>query len=364
MLTQRQHDVLEQVVRLHIEEGGPVSSSRVRDLLREDLSAATVRGVMAELIDMGFLQQPHTSAGRVPTERAYRRYVEGLQLIAPIARNEANDLQRACRSGGEDMHLTLQEVSRTLALSTDCTCMVRPPSLDLAVLKRIQFIKLSGGRNEINRILVLLVSHSGQIQNRIVPVRAYFVQKELDSFCSALNRQFSGMRLAEIRAALAREVTLREKNLEALRRKLLDTLLQGTRSAGLIINGQLTISGLDATPAFAPLGEVREKAVIQEKKRLMQLLDGCLEAEGVRWFIGVSPVSGKGENCSVVAAKFAGPESAMTGSLGLVGPLRLDYAHIIPLVKFTAELLTRYWSGTLVGEEAAGEGAARLPPKA
>ena len=342
MLTQRHQDILKLVVRAHIEGGEPIGSKTVGERSQLGISSATIRAVMAELEDLGFLIQPHTSAGRVPTDRGFRFYVDSLLEMASLGNEEKEQIIRACEQGSEDREEILARVSQVLASMTLNACLVRTPDLRHAVLRRIQFIKLSS-RSGLDRILVLLVSDSGQLHNREFYLENSPSQARLDRFGSALSRHLEGMTLPELREHLLGEVEQGERDYRLLCGNLLESFSDTSLGGGLIVNGRMNVFR-----SFMDLSHIHEMlAVLEEKKKLIHLLDECLDLEGVRLFIGSESNLARTGGCTVVAAHFRGSEGLFPGTLGVLGPTRLDYAHIIPLVDFTAKVLSTLFSAAI-----------------
>ena len=351
MLTKRQSDVLKLIVQAHIEGGEPVASKAVHDRSQLGVSPATIRSVMSDLEEMGYLLQPHTSSGRVPTDLGFRLYVDHLLEVASLTRTEKERILHACRAGGEDLHATLSEVSQVLAALTPNASIVRTHGPAHAVLRRVQFIKLATGSSREERILALLISESGGLLSRVFFPGGHFEQKNLDNFGQYLSNQMQGRDLAGVREHLLREVEQGEAEHRALCRNLLESVSSSSAAGGLIINGRMNVfsSPLD----FSRIREILE--LLEEKRSLVRLLDECLVLEGVQLFIGAESKLGASGGCTMVAANFVDGANAFQGAVGVLGPTRLNYAHVIPLVDFTAKVLS-----TLLPEPLAGP-SVRIP---
>lgn len=331
MLSSRHEEILKAVIRAHVETGEPVGSRTLS--LHLSLSPASIRNAMAELEALGLLSQPHPSAGRVPTDQGFRAYADRLRELHPVPEEEQARIQEAC-AGGEGVEETLAAVGAVLASLAECASLVLPPRLDEAVLERIQFVPLAG-----TRILVLLVTTSGQLLNRVIQLPEGLRDRELDGFGQELSRRMAGLTLAQAREILLQELKTGQRDYYMLRRRLLETIFQQvSRAAGLIIDGSANLLGF---PELSDAGRLREVlAAMEGKRKLIRLLDRCLEAEGVQLFIGSESPNAMVQGCSVVASPFTGPERRSRGSVGLLGPTRLDYAHLIPLVDYTARVLS------------------------
>ncbi|MBF0463273.1 MAG: heat-inducible transcription repressor HrcA [Magnetococcales bacterium] len=344
MLTKRHHEILRLVVHAHMEGGEPVGSKTITERSQLGVSSATVRNAMVELEEMGLLTQPHASAGRVPTDLGFRFYVDSLLEVAALSREEQARIIRVCEQGSEDLETVLARVSQVLATMTMNACMVRTPDVRHAVLRRVQFIKLTG-RSGLDRILALLISDSGQLRSRVFYLESNPSQEKLDRFGLLLSRQLEGMTLSEVREHLQHEVEQSEQEYRMLCGNLLESVTGSFVGGGLIVNGRMNVFR-----SFMDLAHIQEMlAVLEEKKGLVHLLDKCLDLEGVRLFIGAeAEVSRTG--CAVVAAPFKGADGSYPGTLGVLGSTRMDYAHVIPLVGFTTKVLSTLFSdGTVSG---------------
>ncbi|MBF0152710.1 MAG: heat-inducible transcription repressor HrcA [Magnetococcales bacterium] len=340
MLTQRHGTILKLVVEAHIARGGAVGSQSLRDQAHLNLSTATIRNAMSELEVMGYLTQPHTSAGRIPTDRGYRFYVDALLERDPLGTGTKSRILEACEKGGNDLPTTLNQISKEVATLTHQACLVLPPDMKNAILERIHFIRLEG-RSGLrgSKVLALLVSHSGQLQNRILNLEESYAQKELDAFGRSLSRRMKGLTLKEVRQQLEEEVASGEQHYRDLQKKLLEGAVGSwSGGMGLIVNGHLNLLTPDDLAGSGRLLDVL--AEIEEKKKYIGLLDHCLRTKGVQLFIGAESELSREGGCAMVACKFSGPENQLSGTLGVLGPTRLDYSYVIPLVEFTVLALS------------------------
>ncbi|MBF0126816.1 MAG: heat-inducible transcription repressor HrcA [Magnetococcales bacterium] len=341
MLTSRQSDILKKVVESHIADGEPVGSQTMRKRFQVDLSSASIRNAMAELEEMGFLFRVHHSSGRAPTEKAFRFYVDGLLEVSSLSQEEQERILMACESGRSDLDRALTEVGRVLSVLSSNACLVRPLGMGRVLLRGVRFIRLDEARGQTTRIMALLVATNGQLDSRMFIMQGPLSQQDLDRHGITLSRMLDGATLREAREQLQTMLVRGERDLRLLCGNLLESMAFGGHAGELIINGRMNLllsfgTGHDAAAVLPRAQEAL--AILEEKRRLMQLLDHCLETEGVRLFIGSESALGGG--CAVVASSFTGPTSAALGALGVLGPTRLDYAHVIPLVEFTAKVLS------------------------
>jgi heat-inducible transcriptional repressor len=336
-LSERKREILKAVIADYILTAEPVGSSAITGRHIRDLSPATVRSVMAELEEMGFLFQPHTSAGRVPTEKGFRAFVDHLMQPKAINSAEKEEIRRACISSGHEVPDLLRDVSRILSSITRHAGLAVVPRVSDATLKHIEFVRLKG-----NRVLVVLVSESGMVQNKLIEMDEDLKQGDLDRMSGYLNELFSGLTIAEIKMRLLEEMR-KEKN-------LYDRLLKRALRLGSEVMGgdagakEVFIEGrsrLFEHPEFLDVGRMREIfRAFEEKGMIIKLLDKSLKAEGVHVFIGCETGSSELKGCSLVAATY-GMDGSILGSIGVIGPVRMDYSRVIPVVDYTARVVEK-----------------------
>jgi len=337
-LSARNREVLKAVISDYIFTAEPVSSGAIAGKYLKGLSSATVRNVMAELEEMGFLLQPHTSAGRVPTDKAFRVYVDQLMELKSLPKQERDEVIRACGSPGHEISHLIKDVSRILSTISHHTGLAIVPKITDTVLKHIEFVKLRR-----NQIRVVLISQAGIVQNRLVELEEGLKQADLDRMSSYLNQLFSGLTIKEIKIRLIEEMR-NERN-------LYDRLLKKALRLGEEVLGRADSEAKEVFieggsrffeyPEFLDVERMKEIfRAFEEKSRIVQLLDKSLKAEGIHIFIGCETGSSEFNGCSLIAASY-GIEGNISGSLGVIGPIRMDYSRIIPLVDYTAKLVEK-----------------------
>jgi len=327
--------VLSVVVSAYVGEASPVGSEMISVLLPVNLSSASVRNTLAELSELGFVEKPHASAGRVPTERGLRIYVDELLDLQDLADYEIRTLTGTvedARVGG-----VAQVASRLLSERTQQLGFVLPPRLDRMVLKHVSFVRLS-----TERVLAILVSSDGRAYQRVIEDGGDVGQLKLDRMAADLNGRIAGKSLAEVRRFLIRETEALRSHAERLLARVIHL---GTEvDAGevgdevdLVIATRLAL--LDQ-PEFRDPDRIRKLfGAIEEKQRLLEILDRVLEDRGVKVAFGNEVNEPALRNCALVAAPY-GDELAPVGVLGVIGPSRMNYARVIPLVGFLSQLLT------------------------
>lgn len=334
-LHERRHQqVLADVVRTYIETGEPVSSRSIAKRHEELLSPATIRGIMADLEDAGYLYQPHTSAGRVPTATAYRFFAQQVAAQAKLTPQDGEWIRREMSSASSPEEMTERAGHVLAAISQGLGIVVSPP-LGRTILEHMRFLLLPDGR-----VVVVLITVGGAARDKILRPERHFAQEELDRTADYLNCHYKGWTIEAIRAdlmdTLARE---RERYDEIVRiaLDLCDPVLSSTLTQQLYVEGAARIA---AAPEFADQTQLRELlAAIEEKHKLVALLNGCIEGpEPVFVQIGIDEMNPAGQNLALISAPFGGVDQ-MQGSLGVLGPLRMQYERAMTAVAYVAQLL-------------------------
>lgn len=335
-LEPRAAELLKLLVERYIHDGQPVGSrtlSRARGL---ELSSATIRNIMADLDELGLVSSPHTSAGRMPTTRGYRYFVN--ELLAPERLSERDEemiARELVPQAGEGA--LLQVASEVLSSLTRMAGVVTVPRRNLAVLRRIEFLPLSD-----RRVLAILVVNQHEVQNRVLHVDRDYAADELERFANAINQHFVGQELVRLRQSLLDDVS-------AAKVKVDQTLLQAVSLAeqALANTGgrqDYVLAGGSNLMAFQELADVQRLRglfdALDRKRDLLQLFDQCLGAEGLQIFIGDESGYKVLDECSVVTAPYT-VNGQVAGVIGVIGPTRMAYSRIIPVVTETARQLSK-----------------------
>ncbi|MEQ8799100.1 MAG: heat-inducible transcriptional repressor HrcA [Salinisphaeraceae bacterium] len=335
-LDDRARALLKTLVERYIHDGQPVGSRLLARSSGLQVSAATVRNVMADLEDMGFVASPHTSAGRIPTVRGYRLFVDALLAPEPLAERELDDIEQQLRTHVRDGDDVLASASRLLSSLSDMTGIVTVPRTDTASLRQIEFLPLSD-----RRVLAILVINQREVQNRILQTERDYARRELERAAAILNERYAGKPLLQIRRALMRDM---HEAQDDVNQGLLNALniAQSAFGGSTADRGDYRMAGesnLMGFPEFAEVDRLRRLFDAFERKRdLLSLFDDCLSADGVRIFIGDESGYRVLDECSVVSAAYM-VDGDVVGTLGVIGPTRMAYNRIIPLVDATASLL-------------------------
>lgn len=336
ILSERQKQVLEAVISEYTRSAEPVGS---RTLSRKylHLSPATVRNVLADLEEMGLLSQPHTSAGRVPTERAYRMYVDALMAVQPLTPREQDRIRAGFESRLSDGADLMKRTSHLLSALSSQVGLVVAPRLDEAGLKRVELVRAGKGR-----VMAVVISDLPLVQHRIVETDTDPTQAELDQMSRVLNEILTGLNLRQVRARIEEEMRSDKANYDrmlAAALRLGRDAMAGMGESDLYVEEPARI--LDQ-PEFLDVGHMKSLfRAFEEKSRILRLLDAMIEAEGVRVVIGSALESAGMRGCSMIVTRYTTGPSA-TGSLGVIGPTRMNYARVIPVVDYVAKLVSEY----------------------
>ena len=326
--------VLRAVVTGYVGVAAPIGSKTLAALLPMHLSSASVRSVLGELAELGLVEKAHASAGRVPTERGLRLFVDELLPCADLAPLERREI--AWRLDGADADDVVHVASGLLSVHTRQLGFVVTPRLERLVLRHVGLVRLSS-----DRVLVVLVSRTGSAHRRVVEIDEPLTQADLDRITAVLSERVDGRTLSEVRERLAREAEalrhqanrLLERAVSVGRRALAD---QGDLAVDLVIETRLAL--LDQ-PEFRDPRRVRDLfEAVETKARLIEVLDRMLEDDGVRIAFGDELEEPSLRRCALVAARYGGP-GAGRGTLGVIGPSRMDYPRIVALVGFLSQAI-------------------------
>lgn len=334
-LNERALKLLKALVEHYINEGVPVGSRTLSQTTPFSLSPATIRNVMADLEAMGLIHAPHTSAGRVPTIQGYRLFINQLLTIRSLDESQVDLLSSELRQASSSRQQLIETASQMLSQLTRFAGLVTLPRREHARLSQIEFIPLSG-----RRVLAILVMDDGEVQNRVLPVRREYSSSELRKYSALLSEQLAGQEAARVREALLTEMEkvrsdLNTLMLEAIQltKKALEAV---TPEPDLVISGQANLVGLEDMGDLARMKRLFE--AFETKRDILHLLDQSERAEGVQIFIGGESGYDPLEGCSLIAAPYH-EQGRVVGYLGVIGPTRMPYDRVIPLVDVTARLL-------------------------
>lgn len=334
VLNERARSLLHALVARYIRDGQPVGSQTLAEVSGLEVSPATIRNVMADLEEMGFLQAPHTSAGRVPTARGYRFFVDTLLRSQRLGGEEMLQLREPFPEMESTQHL-INSASSLLSAVTRFVGLVTVPKRESFAFQYVDFVSLSGGR-----VLAVLVFSDGEVQNRILHPSTAFGPAELQRVANYLNDHYSGLTLRQVRTRLLSE--LRDTRERMYR--VMGSAISVAESAfvtddpdDIVLAGETNLMDCSDLSDLDKLRRLFE--AFHHKRELLSLMEQCIHGQGVRLFIGEeSGYQALGE-CSVVTAPYT-VDGQKLGVLGVIGPVRMDYDRVIPVVDATARLLS------------------------
>jgi heat-inducible transcriptional repressor len=332
ILDPRARSLLRTLIAQHIRDGEPVGSRTLAKQSGLDVSPATIRNIMSDLEEIGLLSAPHTSAGRVPTAQGYRVFVDSLLQMQPLQEPEIARL-RSQMSAGAGTQALLSSASELLSAMSQFVGVVTVPQRAQFAFRMIDFVPLEG-----NRILVILVFTDNEVQNRIISTRRPYSSSELEQTANYLNANFAGRALADIRTTLVRELRDARSEMERVLSAAVEISEQALDTSGedMLLTGQTRLMGLQGMSDMDRLRELFE--AFSRKREILALLERCTKAPGVQVFIGEESGLAPLDACTVITAPYAS-HGQILGVLGVIGPTRMAYDRVIPIVQATAELL-------------------------
>jgi heat-inducible transcriptional repressor len=339
-LDARSAAVLREIVEQYVETGEPVGSRTLSRRLPMNLSPATIRNVMADLTDTGLLYAPHTSAGRLPTDLGLRLFVDGLLQFGELSDDERGSISAALEASGRSLEDTLTDASSMLSGLSSAAGLVLAPKSEGA-LRHIEFVPLGPGR-----ALVVLVAADGHVENRVIETPPGLPPSALQQAGNYLNNRLAGRGLAELRSVVAEELAANRTELDALSAQVVASGLatwtgEGARGGNLIVRGQgRLLADVTQIERLAAIQLLFERLETQET--MLKLLELAETSEGVRIFIGSeSGLFGTSGVSMVVAPARSEGSGRIVGAIGVIGPTRINYGRIIPVVDYTARVIGR-----------------------
>ena len=339
-LDARSAAVLREIVEQYVETGEPVGSRTLSRRLPMNLSPATIRNVMADLTDTGLLYAPHTSAGRLPTDLGLRLFVDGLLQFGELSDDERGSISAALEASGRSLEDTLSDASSMLSGLAGAAGLVLAPKTEGA-LRHIEFVPLGPGR-----ALVVLVAADGHVENRVIETPPGLPPSALQQAGNYLNNRLAGRGLAELRGLVSEELAANRTELDMLSAQVVASGLatwtgEGARGGNLIVRGQgRLLADVTQIERLAAIQMLFERLETQET--MLKLLELAETSEGVRIFIGAeSGLFGASGVSMVVAPARSEGTGRIVGAIGVIGPTRINYGRIIPVVDYTARVIAR-----------------------
>lgn len=332
MLNDRAQLLLKTLVERYISDGQPVGSRALQQFSGLDVSSATIRNVMAELEELGLVASPHTSAGRIPTAMGYRLFIDTLMVVQPLDTVRVQQLELQLQP--DNPSRLLAQASNLLSELTHFAGIVATPNRSSVVMRQIEFLRLSE-----KKILLIIVMPDGEVENRVLLTDKDYSQSQLTETSNFLNQNYAGLSFQDIRVRLQGELHQLRQDMtalmaaaiaagdEAMNRKQEDYVLSGERN---LLHVQDLSSDMNRLRSLF--------GVFEQKTELLRLLDAGRQATGVHIFVGAESGLAGMDECSIVTAPYAASGSVI-GTLAVIGPKRMDYEKVVPIVDITAKLL-------------------------
>lgn len=335
IINERAQFLLKSLIERYISDGEPIGSSTLARDSRLDISPATIRNVLADLEKLGLLHSPHTSAGRVPTVQGYRTFIDNLLTIKPLNSGEIQSLHETIESAA-DTHTMLESASSLLSGITHMAGIVSLPNIEQNILRHIEFLPLSE-----NRVLAILVFSKDDIQNRIILTSRSYTTQELQRIANCLNTEFLGEDVAKVRERILKEMCEAKDDMDRIMVSAIEmankVFQQSEDKHDYVIAGETNLMQYGEMADVKRLRQLFE--AFNEKQGILQLLDQSLGAPGVQIFIGSESGYDALNDCSVVTANYSSNDT-IVGSLAVIGPTRMAYDRVIPIVDVTAKIIS------------------------
>jgi len=334
MLSERAQNLLKILVERYIAEGQPVGSRALSRFSSLDLSPATIRNVMADLEEMGFVTSPHTSAGRVPTPKGYRLFVDTLLTVRPMEEVERQQLEEHLMP--DDPHRVVAAASQILSDLTHFAGIVVAPRRRGAVLRQIEFFGLSE-----HRVLLIIVASDGEVQNRVLVTDRSFTPSQLTEAANYINQNYGGLEFDQLRVKVRSELIDLHRDISSLMQAAIETGSEALRQPAIdnvVISGGRNL--LELQDLSGDMHRLRRLFDLFERKtQLLDILEQSERAEGVKIFIGGESQLVPLDECSIVTAPYE-VDGLVVGTVGVIGPTRMAYERVIPIVDVTAKLVS------------------------
>lgn len=336
-LNERAQHLFKFLVERYIRDGQPVGSRTISDEMGIALSSATIRNVLADLEEQGYLRSLHTSSGRVPTSRGYRFFVDSLLTVQPLKEEMVQQFQQQL---DPDLNLPslVNSASTLLSQITHLAGLVTVPRHERIIVRHMEFLPLSG-----NRVLVILVLNEREVQNRIIYTDRPYSQSELQLAANYLNSNFAGLDLSSARQKIISSMAADRESMNSLMQTALDVASKGlsipsdNNPEDYVMVGQANLLGMAEESGVQSLRSLFD--AFTQKQIILGLLDECLTAEGVQLYIGEESGYQALDDCSLVTAPYS-VSGEVVGMLAVIGPTRMAYDKVIPIVDLTAKLLS------------------------
>ncbi|MCX8021718.1 MAG: heat-inducible transcriptional repressor HrcA [Syntrophorhabdaceae bacterium] len=335
ILNPREKEILIMIIEGYIAAAEPIGSEKLSKILNYKWSSATIRNIMAGLEERGFLSKPHSVAGRIPTYKAFRYYLENLQLPEYPGKKILNNINSMLKQQHKGISSLMNNVSKALATISRYTGIVVEPHIDMMLFKEIEFVKLSR-----NTVLTVFVTSSGTVHTRIVETEEELDERTLNYMKNYLNNKFSGKPFYTLKEGIKEDMDkdrFEYREILKLINESLQTIINEKEKREVYIEG---VSKIIDIPEFLDVQRLKEILdALEKKEKLLKILDKCIENEGIRVIMGDETDMKEMRCMSIITSTYKVGEKNY-GVLGVIGPIRMDYSKIIPLVDYTAKTVT------------------------
>ncbi len=336
-MDKRAQILLKTLVEHYISDGQPIGSRTLLQHSGLDVSTATIRNVMSDLEQMGFIASPHTSAGRIPTQKGYRLFVDSLLTVQPLDAYAVNQLKSGLSSPNQKE--LINSAADMLSQLTQFAGLVMIPKRQRVAFKHLEFLPLTE-----KRILVIIVTSDGNVQNRIILADKPYSASDLTQASNYFNAHFAGQTFEEVQQKLHAELKQMQTDMNKLMNAALEANKQADSTDGVVIAGERNLLHVDELSTN--VNSLRKLFdIFEQRASLMQLLDNSQRAAGIQIFIGGESGYLPLDECSMVTAPYEA-DGQVVGTLGVIGPTRMAYERVIPIVDVTAKLLSNALSNT------------------
>ena len=340
-LNERSKKILKSVIETYLETGEPAGSETILKKIGIDLSSSSIRSILANLQKEGLLYAPHVSAGRLPTDKGMRFFVDGLLEFGRLSRDEQENIKNQCQSRGSSFQEVLNEASKAISGLSNCAGIVVAPKFQNNI-KHIEFIKLNS-----NQVMSIIASENGLVENRILNSKNNYNESTLKQASNYLNSNFVGKTIDQIKIIITEEIKNSKNQLDSITTRLVKEgiieISPNLETPYIFLHGQSSL--LEEEVVSKNLDQIRSLFDdIENKSNYLNVIENTSKGQGVQIFIGSQNFLFKHSGLSMVIAPYKNKEQKIIGAIGVVGPVRLNYAKIVPLVDYTSKIVGRILS--------------------
>lgn len=336
-LNERSREIFRYIVSSYLDSGSPVGSRTISKSLDLSLSPASIRNTMADLEELGLLSSPHTSAGRMPTEQGLRLYIDGLMEVGALSKEERAKIKAECGVKGVSMNEMVSNATNLLSNLSACASLVIAPKIENPITQ-IQFVRLQPGK-----ALIVMVMQNGMVENRLMDVPTDITDSALQQASNYLSNKLEGKTLDDVSSFIQKDIKENKTQLDAITADLVSkgiAIPTKTNDGHIIIRGQSHL--LEDVKAITDLERARTLlGYLEEQKNMLKLFDAVGSAQGVQIFIGTENKIFDQSGWSLVLSPYKNAEEKIVGAIGVIGPTRLNYDRIIPMVDYTSQVIAR-----------------------